>query len=172
MASYARKWKTKGITNPHVLPPNEMDFNIPYKRDGETHFWSRIWNYTPDSQYHMFIQAPLHSPMHSDPLCEVGCPYVVRGFDYDYLGVLWLKDLVWRKDHWEANPDEVYETAWNLTLPRARRERNTGENGPYLSLLRRQLQRGYRILLSRALKGIYIWFEDDETRDHMQALLK
>ena len=38
-----------------------------------------------------------------DPLCEVGCPYVVRGFDYDYVGVLWLSDLVWR-GRWVTQP--------------------------------------------------------------------
>lgn len=172
MATYARKWKTKKSTSPHSLPPEEMDFHIPYIRDDKTEYWSRIWNYAPDSNYYYFIQAPSNTPMYSDPLCEVGCPYVVRGFDYDYLGVLWLQDLVWRNDHWEANPEEVFETAWNLTLARAKAEKRRGENGPYSKSLCRQLQRGYRILLSRALKGIYIWFEDEETRDHIQSFLK
>lgn len=31
--------------------------------------------------------------MHQDPLSEVGCPYVVRGFDFDYVGLLWLEDI-------------------------------------------------------------------------------
>jgi len=109
--------------------------------------------------------------MHEDPLCEVGCPYVVRGFDYDYLGVLWLDDLVWRKDHWDVHPENIHETAWKLTLSRARVERKQGFTGENTLALIRQLQRGYRILFSRALKGIYVWFEDDETREHIQKLL-
>ena len=171
MAPYARKWKTKGIINPHNLPPDQMDFYIPYKRDHKIFYWSRIWNYAPNAQYNIFIQAPPGSKMHDDPLCEVGCPYVVRGFDYDYLGILWLSDLVWRNDHWVVNPENIYETAWNLTLARAKKENKKGEFGPNTQALLRQLQRGYRILLSRALKGIYIWFEDDETRDHIMSLL-
>ncbi len=30
--------------------------------------------------------------MAQDPLSEVGCPHVVRGFDYDWVGVLWLRE--------------------------------------------------------------------------------
>ena len=37
--------------------------------------------------------------------------------------------------------------------------------------LTRQLQRGYRILLSRALRGVNIWFEDEETREHMRSVI-
>jgi hypothetical protein len=171
VASYGRNWVTKGIGDPHKLPPNKMDFHIPYHRDGELKHWSRIWNYTPGSKYQFFVQAPPGSPMHENPLSEVGCPYVVRGFDYDYLGVLWLKDLVWRDNRWMVNIDSVFETAWQITLGRSRRELRAGNIGPYTESIIRQLQRGYRILLSRAIHGVYVWFEDEETHDHVMSLL-
>jgi uncharacterized protein len=90
VASYGRRWVTKNVTDPHKLPPDQKDFHIPFRRNGRQKYWSRIWNFTPGQQYQYFVQAPEGSPMHSDALAEVGCPYVVRGFDYDYLGVLWL----------------------------------------------------------------------------------
>ena len=34
-----------------------------------------------------------------------------------------------------------------------------------------RLKRGYRILLSRAMRGTYVWFEDDETREGMEKIL-
>ena len=111
--------------------------------------------------------------MNGNPLSEVGCPYVVRGFDFDYLGLLWLSDLVWREDRWMVNPDYVFESAWkNVTLPRARKEIINGVTGSYTKELIRLLQRGYRILLSRALAGIYIWFEDEETEEYVKSWLK
>jgi len=171
IASYARKWLTKLESKPHMLPSKNKDFHIPYTRKGKTLYWDKIWNYTPDSQYHYFIQAPEGTHMHADPLCEVGCPYVVRGFDYDYLGVLWLNDLVWRTNHWHVNPESVFESAWRLTLSRAKKERKAGLEGEGTQALIRQLQRGYRILLSRALKGVYLWFEDDETEKHIKEVL-
>jgi uncharacterized protein len=172
VASYGRKWITKKKPRPHDLPPNQMDFHIPYQRNDETLYWSRIWNYVPNSSYEHFIQAPEGSKMHENPLSEVGCPYVVRGFDYDYLGLLWLKDLVWRKDRWKAyDANKVYETAWAITKGRAKKEQKKGIEGFYTRALIRQLKRGYRILLSRAVKGVYVWFEDEETKNHIESLL-
>ncbi len=107
--------------------------------------------------------------MHGDPLCEVGCPYVVRGFDFDYVGVLWLSDLVWRRDHWEADPAHIHESAWKKTRSNSRKERG---KGPETDELVRRLKRGYRILLSRAVRGAYLWFEDAETRVHIERLLR
>ncbi|CAG0941218.1 hypothetical protein ANRL1_00451 [Anaerolineae bacterium] len=169
ISSYSRKWKTKDIPDAHNLPPSEKDFFLAYVRKGQKKHWASIWNFLGDDEsYHWFIQAPPGSKIHQDPFCEVGCPYVVRGFDFDYLGVLWLSDLVWRKDHWDANFQNVHETAWRLTLSRARHE---NPRGPATAELIRQLKRGYRILLTRALKGIYLWIEDPETRDHIRSML-
>ncbi len=104
-----------------------------------------------------------------DPLCEVGCPYVVRGFDYAYLGVLWLKDLVWRSDRWLFDLKHIHETGLRLTCSDAKKEK--GHFGPASKELLGRLQQVYRILLSRALRGVHLWFEDEETREHVQSLL-
>ena len=169
VSSYARKWATKGIANPHDLPEDEKDFSIAYERDGERRRWSRVWNYAPDSDYAMFIQGTPGSRMHDDPLCEVGCPYVIRGFDYDYLGVLWLNDLVWRGDGWVADTKHVHEIALRKTVAAAKKKDPSGEAQ---DLLLRRVQRGYRILLSRAIRGLYVWFEDPETKAHVEGLLR
>jgi hypothetical protein len=163
VASYAREWITKGVVRPHKLPDADKDFNFKIKRDGRAKSWSRIWNYAPGMDYTLFIQAPEGSNMHEDPLCEVGCPYVVRGFDYDYLGVLWLKDLVWRSGRWHVDVKEVFDTALPLSLRQAR----DGKSG----LLDIRIKRAYRILLSRAIRGLYVWCEDPETQDQLSKLL-
>jgi hypothetical protein len=167
-ASYSRPWRTKDVAMPHELPPAEMDFDITFARNGTQHRWAKIWNYAPDSDYTLFVQAPVGSAMQSDPLCEVGCPYVIRGFDYDYLGLLWMRDLIWRDGAWYADPEQIHETAWRKTLAAAKRK-----NAPAKARedLTNRLLRGYRILLSRAIRGVHVWFEDDETRDHVESML-
>jgi hypothetical protein len=167
LAPYSRKWVTKKLANPHDLPPEQRDFCIPYTRGGHDHVWARIWNYAPSEDYTLFVQAPEGSRMAENPLCEVGCPYVVRGFDYDDAGILWLSDLVWR-GRWVAQPREVHETAWKNTVAAAKKERRPGEATEELL---RKLKRAYRILLSRAIRGMFVWFEDDETRRHATGLL-
>jgi hypothetical protein len=168
LASYARPWKTKDLLRPHELPAERKDFQLAYERDGVPSVWARIWNHAPEQDYTLFVQAPPESYMANDPLGEVGCPYVVRGFDFDYIGLLWLSDLVWRTDRWRVQLEHVHESAWKKSLAAARRER--GE-GPRKTELLDRLTRGYRILLSRAMRGAYVWFEDAETRRHVERLL-
>jgi hypothetical protein len=166
VASYSRKWLTKGVLKPHELEPERKDFNLPFERNGERKTWTRIWNYAHDENYSLFIQAPTGSAMHDDQLCEVGCPYVLRGFDFHFVGLLWLSDLVWRDNRWRVNLEHVHESAWRLAVSAAKKRRAGAED----EVIRR-LQRGYRILLSRAMLGTYVWFEDDETREHVSGLL-
>lgn len=166
VASYAREWKTGGVVKPHALPDVEKDFNIVYERNGVRRTWSRIWNYTPDQDYSLFIQAPEGSSTHANPLGEVGCPYVLRGFDFDYAGLLWFSDLVRRGNRWKVNLEHVHESAWRLAVAAARKGRAGGEDAVI-----ERLKRGYRILMSRAMRGTYVWFEDDETRRYVEGLL-
>lgn len=166
LAPYARPWRTKKVARPHALQSPEMDFHFPNARAGRP--WARIWNFAPEADYTLFVQAPEGSYMARDSLSEVGCPYVVRGFDFDYTGILWLSDLVWRKDRWLVQLDHVHESACKKTRAAARRER--GE-GPATRDLLHRLQRGYRILLSRAIRGTHVWFEDAETRAYVESRL-
>jgi DUF2075 family protein len=92
----------------------------------------------------------------------------VRGFDFDYVGLLWLSDLVWREDRWRVQLGHVHESAWKKSIAAARRE---GGDGPATQALLDRLTRGYRILLTRALRGAYVWFEDEETRRHVEDRL-
>ena len=107
--------------------------------------------------------------MHDDPLSEVGCPYAVRGFDFDYVGLLWLSDLKWRNDGWIVDTDHVFETGLTRTLGAARRDT---EEGPARAELCNALAQAYRILLTRSMYGTYLWFEDEETRQHVEACLQ
>ena len=170
LASYARPWRTQGAAQPHNLPPEQMDFREAYVEGGRTCYWSKVWNFIPrnGTDYTWFIQAPPGSPMHDDPLCEVGCPYAVRGFDFDNVGVLWLNDLVYHDGQWRVDVDQVHDTGVQRSLNAARRE---GEQGPAHARLRRSLTQAYRILLTRGIFGCDLWFEDAETRNYVQRCL-
>jgi hypothetical protein len=168
LASYARKWRTEKVALPHNLPAEMMDFNIPYRSGSDAGIWSKIWNYVPQgSDYTHFIQAPAGSKMHEDPLCEVGCPYAVRGFDFDYIGLLWLSDLKWTGAGWTTDPAYVFERGISRTVSRATAEGACG--GPAHAELLRAVLEAYRINLTRPMKGIYFWFEDPETREHFEC---
>ena len=168
VASYAREWKTGDVANPHELPVELKDFVVPVRVSEKTRYWSKVWNYIPQNgrDYTSFIRAPTGSHMHDDPLAEVGCPYVVRGFDFDYIGLLWFGDLKWRKRKWIVDLDYVFESGLARHKQRALGEQNP--DGPAHQALIEKLLQGYRILLTRAMRGMYVWFEDTETRQYIE----
>ncbi len=168
VSSFARKWVTERAARPHELPPSMQDFCLRWSNQSGAHTWSRIWNWrdAPEGYVGWIDPAP-GVPMAANPLAEIGCPYTVRGFDYDYLGILWLSDVVWRSDHWEVVPENVHERG--LKRHRQRAAREVSPNDPHHRALLHKLLQGYRILLSRALKGVYVWCEDGETRTHLGA---
>jgi len=172
LSSYSREWKTRAALDPHHLPPHLQDFEIPYLDGSTPRVWSRPWNFVPpeSSDYTLYVQATPGSAMERDPLCEVGCPYAVRGFDFDYIGILWGLDLVWRSDRWIAQPDHVFESGILGVTRLARKEHDP--HGPHRSDLLNRVWQSYRILLTRALRGVVVYVEDDETRDYLTKAVK
>jgi len=158
-SSYSVKWKSKKNSNPHKLKEDEQDFFIKYKKNNVIYKWTRPWNYVNREDYSDFIQANPGTAMAENPLAEVGCPYVIRGFDYDYIGLLWLNDLVWRNYSWTVNLDNVHESAFPSTMKLAKLG-NT-EN------LLESVKKAYKILLTRAQKGIYLYVSDAETKEYL-----
>jgi hypothetical protein len=172
LAPYARPWTTKGATKPHDLPARMKDFQIPNEGHGGMETWERVWNFVPGngSDYATFIQGKPGSRIHDDPLCEVGCPYAVRGFDWDYIGILWLSDLVIdRQNRWFADPSHVYESGISTLTSRAKNELDA--NGPHHQNLFEAVAQCYRILLTRPIRGVYLWFEHQATRHHIESTL-
>ena len=172
LSSYSRKWKTEGAANPHALDPSLMDFHERYEVNGQKRVWSRVWNFVPrGGDYTWYVIAHPAGRIAQDPLCEVGCPYAVRGFDYDYVGILWLNDLMWRGNRWRVDPMAVEESGVKDLAAAARREFRREHDGPATAELLQSVVQAYRILFTRALKGAYIWIPDAETRAHLVSSL-
>ncbi|WP_123631233.1 DNA/RNA helicase domain-containing protein [Salinisphaera orenii] len=167
LASYSRPWSSRDFPDPHNAPAELNDFRIAIGNGQE---WRRPWNYVPNNDYAFFVQARPGSPMANDPLCEVGCTYAVRGFDFDYVGILWMSDLVWRTNRWCVDPQHVHESGVINTASRARRERDPDTEAR--DQLLQSVKQAYRILLTRALRGVYLWIEDEETRKHLKQAVK
>jgi DUF2075 family protein len=172
LSTYSRKWKTENVASPHELPPSSMDFHEPYQVGRQTRHWSRIWNFVHrGTDYTWFVTGHPAGRIANDPLCEVGCPYAVRGFDYDYVGVLWLNDLAWSNGRMRVNPEAVEERGIKHLAAEARREVRKRKEGRAVAELFLRVTQAYRIVFTRALKGVYVWIPDKETREHVLASL-
>lgn len=89
---------------------------------------------------------------------QVGCVYTAQGFEFDYVGVIFGKDLVYDPDkgdwvgHQEMSKDSVVK--------------KSGEDFAKL------VKNTYRVLLSRGLKGCYVYFMDKETEKFVRSRME
>lgn len=97
--------------------------------------WHRPWNSSAD---HHLGDIPPSFLWATDPggFGQVGCVYTAQGFEYDYAGVIFGLDLLWRDGTWQANPS-------------ANKDKQINNDWEFGSLIRKI----YRILATRGLKG-------------------
>lgn len=119
--------------------------------------WSMPWNAKADSR-RLATGIPKSNYWATDPggLEQVGCIYTAQGFEYDYAGVVFGRDLVWRpRKGWVGQPEFSRDSI----------VKRGGEKDPasYAALVKN----AYRVLLTRGLQGCYVYFQDDQTRDFL-----
>ena len=85
-------------------------------------------------------------------------PLTVQGFEYEYTAIIWDEDLYYDKKNqkWAFNKDFIIEE--NLKI-----HENEDE---IIEILKNR----YRVLLTRARKGCYIYFEHKETREYFEEV--
>ena len=86
---------------------------------------------------------------------QVGTVYTAQGFEFDYIAVVFGKDLVYDQTigGWEAIPENSHD-------------RQVKRNNPKLV---EHFKNVYRVLMSRAHKGVYVYFMDKETEKYFRS---
>ena len=89
---------------------------------------------------------------------QVGTVYTAQGFEFDYIGIIFGKDLVYdlEKKEWKSQPQYSRDTMVT---------RNNAE-------LAKHLKQVYRVLMSRAHKGVYVYFMDKGTKNYFKKNLE
>ena len=90
----------------------------------------------------------------------LGMPSTVLGFEYDYVGIIWGKDLYYDSEKKEWSYDE------NFIKDPELKELIDLESKELLKILKNR----YRVLLTRARKGCYIYFEHEGTKNHFKEI--
>ena len=85
---------------------------------------------------------------------QVGCIYTAQGFEFDYVGVIWARDL-----RYEPGTGWVGDRALSNDTPVKK------SKDRFLDLVKNT----YRVLLSRGMKGCYVYFEDPETEKFVRS---
>jgi len=88
---------------------------------------------------------------------QVGTVYTAQGFEFDYIAVIFGNDLVYdlKSNSWHGIPTASFDTQVKRGNPD----------------LTEHLKSVYRVLLSRAHKGVYVYFMDQSTRQYFESHL-
>ncbi len=147
VAGYCWDWKSRS-------DPMSKDVVI---RD---HGFGMQWNLTKDGS--LWIVAP-------ESVNEIGCIHTCQGLEVDYIGVIVGPDLVIRDGQVMTRPEE--------------RSKHDKSLGGYKKLLREQpkeaqakadiiIKNTYRTLMTRGMKGCYVYFTDPETAEFVRGRIE
>ncbi len=121
--------------------------------------YSRPWNAKPEARI-LAEGIPKSNVWAYDNngLNQIGCVYTAQGFEFDYVGVIFGKDLVYNLDEqmWKAYPENSADTVVKRSKDR------------FIDLVKNT----YRVLLSRGIKGCYVYFMDKDTERYFKSRME
>lgn len=117
--------------------------------------FERPWNARPDmTGLPRGVPKADYWAYEAGGLDQVGCIYTAQGFEFDYVGVIWGWDL-----RYEPGSGWVGDRTISNDAP-VKRSRDR-----FLALVKNT----YRVLLSRGMKGCFVYFEDPETEKFVRS---
>ncbi len=99
---------------------------------------------------------------------EVGCIHTCQGLEVDYVGVIVGDDFVIRGGKVVTNPKKRAKTDKSLNGYGILRRENQEAADIKADLI---IKNTYRTLMTRGMKGCYVYFTDDETREWFKKLI-
>lgn len=90
---------------------------------------------------------------------EVGCIHTIQGLEADYIGVIVGDDLVYQEGRVKVDPSKRSKDDYSIHGWRKLRKEQPDYAEP---LLRAIIKNTYRTLMTRAIKGCYVYFTNKE----------
>ncbi|MCF8611693.1 DUF2075 domain-containing protein [Gordonia sp. HY285] len=126
--------------------------------DVEIGDWARPWNAKGDRRVGDAPPSALWATQDGG-FGQVGCIYTAQGFEYDWNGVIFGPDLLWRDGRFitdrTANRDPDFRSAKNISDVR----------------FDRLVRHVYKVLLTRGMVGTVLYSTDEQTRDALHRLV-
>ena len=118
------------------------------------------WEAKEGGNYRLAEGVPPASLWPLDPrsVNQIGSIYTIQGFEFDYVGVIIGKDLIY---NFESQSWEGYKENSSDSVVKQSKEK-------FIDYVRN----AYRVLLSRAMKGCYVYFVDKETEKFFRSRME
>lgn len=144
VAGYAWDWTSLSDNNDRA---QALDVSMP------EYGFAMPWNQRTKSELWAILPNGLE---------QVGCVHTIQGLEFDYIGVIIGNDLIYNESTGkvEAVWSEYKDIAGKKGL----------KNNPVM--FNELVKNIYRILLSRGMRGCYVFCRDESLRNYLQGLLK
>jgi hypothetical protein len=158
MESQLREFESEGyksrITAGYCWTWNDPNSDGSLPRDVVIGDWSKPWNVKGDRGVGGYMSGELWA---IDPkgFDQIGCVYTAQGFEYDWNGVIFGPDLVWRSGAWTSNISGSKDPAMR---------------GVSIDQFETLVKNTYKVLLTRGLVGTILYSVDPETQAHLKRL--
>lgn len=139
VAGYCWKWPSK--TNPAA-------FDIVFPE----HDFKMKWNLTEDGS--TWIISP-------ESVNQIGCIHTCQGLEVDYIGVIVGEDLIVRNGQIITDASKRASSDGSVKGYKRMLKENPTQAKEMINLV---IKNTYRTLMTRGMKGCYVYFVDEETR--------
>lgn len=120
--------------------------------------WARPWNVKGDRAVGDAPPAALWATQDGG-FEQIGCVYTAQGFEYEWNGVIFGPDLVWREGRFVSRREHSKDPDFRSTKQVA--------DGDFDRLVRNV----YKVLLTRGMVGTVIYSTDEETREALREFV-
>lgn len=103
-----------------------------------------------------------HRAVNPNSFEEIGCIHTCQGMEFDYVGVFIGKDLYFKDGHVQTNRNAISKDDKTSGI---RLTSTSNEEADKL------IRRTYKVLLTRGIKGCYIYCEDEALRNYLKEKL-
>jgi DUF2075 family protein len=141
VAGYCWDWKSKSN-------PQAFDIEFPTER------FAMRWNLTTDGS--LWVVSPTS-------VNEIGCIHTCQGLEVDYVGVIVGPDLIVRNGKVLTDPSK--RSKMDASIKGYKRLMEEDVKGAQ-KILRAIIKNTYRTLMTRGMKGCYVYFADKETEEY------
>ena len=147
VAGYCWPWNSK-------KDKNAMDIVI------DDYGFAKQWNLTQDGM--LWIISP-------ESVNQIGCIHTCQGLEVDYIGVLIGDDLIIRNGEWVCQSGKRARSDKSVFGMKKLLSENPIKGQEMAELI---IKNTYRTLMTRGMKGCYVWSVDEETQGWLKGVVR
>ena len=147
VAGYCWDWVSKRDSKLKDINFPEFDFNMKWNLGSDGNLW---------------IIAP-------NSVNEIGCIHTCQGLELDYVGVIVGEDLIVRNGEVLVDPSKRARTDTSVNGYKKMLKENEKEAKKKIRAI---IKNTYRTLMTRGMKGCYVYFVDKDTEEFFKTRMK